>query len=159
MLRTILFNLSFICVSVFASAQTAGLVKVKDIQKLMNTPSDKIQVINFWATWCAPCIKELPHFEKLNDENQNVKVTLVSMDYDLDPDPEKVNRFMQRKKIKSEVLLLAERDPNEWIDKIEKNWSGALPATLIINSKTGKRKFIEKELKEGDLEKLLAEVN
>lgn len=140
-------------------AQPATTVKLNDIRKIISTPSEKIQVINFWATWCAPCVKEMPLFEKLNDENKNVEVTLVSMDYDLDPNPEKVYRFVTRKNLKSKVLILAEANPNDWIDKIDKSWSGALPATLIINTKSGKRTLIQHELKEGDLEKYIEEVN
>jgi len=136
----------------------APMVKLTELQQLINTPGEQIRVINFWATWCAPCIKELPLFEKLNQENKDVKVSLVSMDIDLDPDPEKVYRFVARKKIQSEVLILNERNPNDWIDKIDKKWSGALPATLVVNTKTGKRTFVEKELHEGDLEKLIAEI-
>ncbi|HNV31262.1 MAG TPA: TlpA family protein disulfide reductase, partial [Cyclobacteriaceae bacterium] len=101
----------------------------------------------------------IPLFEKLNQENKTVEVTLVSMDFDLDPNPDKVNRFVARKNIQSKVVILAESDPNSWIDKIDKNWSGALPTTLIVNTKSGKRKLVQKELHEGDLEKLIAEVN
>ncbi len=142
-----------------ASAQQADHIKLKDIQQVINRPSDKIQVINFWATWCAPCVKEIPMFEKLNQTNKDVEVTLVSMDYDLDPNPEKVYRFMTRKNLQSKVVILAERNPNSWIDKIDKSWkSGTLPATLIINTKTGKRKFVQQELHEGDLEKMIEDV-
>ncbi len=147
-----------LAMSLNANAQHAKLVKLSELQKIIGSPSDKIIVMNFWATWCAPCIKEMPLFEKLNLANPNVKVILVSMDYDLDPNPEKVNRFLVKREIQSEVLLLTEHDPNSWIDKIESAWSGALPATLIINSKTHERKFVEKELKDGDLERLLEEV-
>jgi hypothetical protein len=80
------------------------------------------------------------------------------MDLDLDPNPEKVYRFLNRKKLKSRVVILDEEDSNTYIDKIEKSWSGALPATIIINPKTGQRKFVEKELHEGDLERLIEEV-
>jgi thiol-disulfide isomerase/thioredoxin len=153
----ILSTLTFLVVSLWASAQ-ADPIKLKDLQQIINKPSDKVQVINFWATWCAPCVREIPLFEKLNQNNSNVDVTLVSMDYDLDPNPEKVYRFISRKNLKSKVLILAESNPNNWIDKIDKNWSGALPATLIVNTKTGKRKFLEKELKEGELEKIIDEV-
>lgn len=141
-----------------ANAQKPALIKLNELQKMIESPSEQVKVINFWATWCAPCIKELPLIEKLQQERTDVKVSLISMDMDLDPNPEKVYRFVDRKKIKSEVLILNERNPNDWIDKIEKEWSGALPATLIVNTKTGKRKFVEKELHEGDLEKLIAEV-
>jgi thiol-disulfide isomerase/thioredoxin len=141
-----------------ANAQKADQIKLKDLQTMIGTRSEKIQVINFWATWCAPCVKEIPLFEKLNQENKAIDVTLVSMDYDLDPNPEKVYRFIARKKLQSKVVILTEKNPNDWIDKIDKNWSGALPATLVLNTKTGKRKFVEKELHEGDLEKLIEEV-
>ena len=141
-----------------ASAQ-ARMVKLPELQKVMTAPGDQIRVINFWATWCGPCIKELPLFEKLNRERKDVAVTLVSMDMDLDPNPEKVRKFVTRKKLASTVLILDETDPNSYIDKIEKQWSGALPATIVINSKNGKRKFVEKELHEGDLEKLIDEVH
>jgi thiol-disulfide isomerase/thioredoxin len=137
----------------------AKIVKLAELKKVMEAPGEEIRVINFWATWCAPCIKELPLFEKLNRERKDVAVTLVSMDMDLDPNPAKVHRFVAKKKLASTVLILDESNPNAYIDEIEKQWSGALPATIVINSKTGKRKFVEKELHEGDLEKLIDEVN
>ena len=141
-----------------ALSQTPQLVKLDKLQELMAGEKSQIQVINFWATWCAPCIKELPLFEKLNAERSDIRVRLVSMDMDLDPTPEKVLRFVQRKNIRSQVLILDERNPDTWIDKIEKSWSGALPATIILNNKNGKRKFVEKELHDGELEKLIAEI-
>lgn len=145
-------------VALSSYAQKAPLVKLTELQKMIQSPSEQVKVINFWATWCAPCIKELPLLEKLHQERADVAVTLVSMDMDLDPDPEKVYRFIDRKKLQSNVVILNERNPNEWIEKIDKKWSGALPATLLVNTRTGKRKFVEKELHEGDLERLIAEL-
>lgn len=142
-----------------ATAQEqAKIVKLPELQELITSKGDNIKVINFWATWCAPCVKEMPLFEKLGKERKDVKVILVSMDLDLDPDPAKVHKFVARKKLQSQVLILDERDPNSYIEQIEKTWSGALPATIIVNSKTGQRKFVERELHEGDLEKLIAEI-
>jgi len=143
---------------VSATAQPKDLVRLDQLQKAISGEKDRIQVINFWATWCAPCLKELPLFEKLNGDRKDILVRLVSLDMDLDPNPDKVRNFVNRKKLKAEVVILDERDPNSWIDKVDKSWSGALPATLVINNKNGKRKFVEKELKEGDLEKLIAQV-
>lgn len=153
-----LFTLILLAVGLTATAQHAEIIKLGQLQELIQSKTEHIKVINFWATWCAPCIKELPLFEKLGQERSDVKVTLVSMDLDLDPNPEKVHKFVARKKLQSQVLILDERDPNSWINLIDKNWSGALPATIIINGKTGQRKFVEKELHEGDLEKLIAEL-
>lgn len=139
-------------------SQPAQTVKITDLQKMIENKSDKILVLNFWATWCAPCIKELPQFEKVTANRNDVEVILVSIDLDLDPDPDKVYRFMARKKLKSNVYLLDERDPNSWIDKIDASWEGAIPATLVINQQSGKRKFVGKELKEGELDQLIDSV-
>jgi thiol-disulfide isomerase/thioredoxin len=141
-----------------AQAQKAEIIKLGQLQELLKAKSDHIQVINFWATWCPPCVKELPLFEKLGQDRTDVKVTLVSMDLDLDPNPDKVHKFVARKNIQSKVLILDAKDPNSYIEQIDKNWSGALPATIIINGKTGQRKFVGKELHEGELEKLIAEL-
>jgi thiol-disulfide isomerase/thioredoxin len=138
--------------------QQAEKITLAQLQEIIQQKGEHVQVINFWATWCAPCVKEMPLFEKLGQENPNVKVTFVSMDLDLDPDPSKVHKFVARKKLQSQVVMLDANDPNSWIDQIEKTWSGALPATIIVNTKTGKRIFVEKELHEGDLEKLIAQV-
>ncbi len=156
-MRKLLLILGFVLpASVFA--QQAEIVKLKQLQDHINRETDNIKIINFWATWCAPCIKEIPLFEKIGAERKDVEVTLVSLDLDLNPKPETVYRFIDRKKLQSKVLILDEKDPNVWINQIEKGWSGAIPATIIINGKTGQRKFVEKELHEGDLEKLIAEI-
>jgi thiol-disulfide isomerase/thioredoxin len=157
LMKKYLFLLLF--VANIAFAQSVESVKLVDLQKIIQGSSERILVINFWATWCAPCIKELPFFEKVNQSNENAAVILVSMDYDLDPNTEKVNKFVARKKIKSRVLVLTESDPNSWIDKIDKRWSGALPATLVVNTKTSKRELVQGELGEGELEKLIAKVH
>jgi thiol-disulfide isomerase/thioredoxin len=136
-------------------AQTAEMIKLPALQSLIESRSDQIKVINFWATWCAPCVKELPLFEKLNEERKDVRVMLVSMDIDLDPDPEKVRKFILRKKMLAQIYILNEQHPDAWITKIDKNWSGALPATLFINTTTGKRQFVEREIHEGELEKII----
>ena len=139
-------------------AQPADKIKIEDLQKMVGGSAGKIQVLNFWATWCAPCIKELPLFEQLNATRKDIEVSLISIDLDLDPNPDKIYRFIDRKKLKSTVYILDERDPNTWIDKIDKSWSGAIPATLVVNLENGKRRFIEKELKEGDLEEIINSV-
>ena len=137
-------HLIVLALSVFLSvnssfAQHAEIIKFDGLQKILSTNADEIQVINFWATWCAPCVKELPLLEKLNElRSQKVKITLISLDYADKID--KVNQFIARKNIKSRVLLLDDIDYNSWIDKVDKQWTGAIPATLVINSKTKKKR-------------------
>lgn len=139
----------------FVVAQTK-VVKFAELEAILKKKEGPVQVINFWATWCGPCVKELPMFEQVNTNNTNIKVTLVSLDFADKLD--KVDAFIARKNMKSEVLLLDDIDYNSWIDKVEKSWEGAIPATLIFNPATGKRVFTQHELKEGELEKLIESV-
>ena len=111
------------------------------LEKEILSDKNTIYVVNFWATWCAPCVKELPHFEKLNSENKNVKVVLVSLDFK-EQFESKLLPFLKRKSIKSEVVLLTDKDYNTWLPIVDKDWSGSIPATLIINK--GKKVFVEK---------------
>ncbi|HYC86541.1 MAG TPA: thioredoxin domain-containing protein [Chryseosolibacter sp.] len=151
-----LFLYLLVCLPALATAQSAPIIDSKTLIERLNAKSDQIEVVNFWATWCGPCVAELPLFEKLNNEGRSgIKVTLVSMDLDLVDDPQKVYKFVALKKIKSEVLIVDEPDANSWIDDIHSEWSGSLPATLVINHKTGKRKFVANPVREGDLERLI----
>lgn len=124
-----------------------AVVKADELVKRYTNTSDTIYVINFWATWCAPCVKELPYFEQLNAnyKNKKVKVILVSLDFLSDYDS-KLIRFVKRKKIQSEVMLLNESKPNEFINKINPKWNGSIPATMIINNSMKYNVFFEQEV-------------
>jgi len=111
------------------------------LEKAVLSDNNTTYVVNFWATWCAPCVKELPHFEQLNSENKKVKVVLVSLDFKNQYEA-KLLPFLKKKAIKSEVVLLTDKDYNTWLPAVDKDWSGSIPATLII--KNGKKVFVEK---------------
>jgi thiol-disulfide isomerase/thioredoxin len=134
-------------------AQEIPAVKFDGIEDLISEKSDKVKVINFWATWCKPCIQELPEFEKLNSDNQDVEVYLVSMDFV--EDMEKVERFVAARKLKSKVILLDDISYDSFMSKIDKSWSGSIPATLIVDGRSGKKAFYEKQFHEGELSTVL----
>jgi thiol-disulfide isomerase/thioredoxin len=116
-----------------------------DAEKAILKDDSTIYVINFWATWCAPCVKELPSFEKLHTDNKNVKVLLVSLDSKKDLNS-KLIPFLKRKNITAEVIQLTDKDYNSWLPKVDNDWSGSIPATWIVQ---GKRKvFAEREFKD-----------
>ncbi len=147
----------FIIISYNLNAQTAQVIGVPQLEKLLSKKEEKLQVYNFWATWCGPCIKELPYFEAASTSmSADIQVNLITVDFV--EDLEKVNKFIARKKLKSNVFLIDNVDYNSWIDKVDNRWSGAIPATLVINPSTGERRFVESELKEGELEKLINEL-
>lgn len=151
-----LLNLTFALFFCLSTNAQTKVIKIDALQRLINQKDGSIQVINFWATWCGPCVKELPFFEKLNTSTSLAKVTLINLDFVEKLD--RVDAFIARKKIKNEVLLLDEIDYNSWIEKVDKSWTGSIPATLIYNPENGKRAFTQQELKEGELEKLIESV-
>lgn len=111
-------------------------------KKYLNRQDDKVYVINFWATWCAPCIKELPFFEKLNKEysNKNIEVILVSLDFPHLYET-KLKPFILEHHLKSKVIALDDVDMNTWIPLVNPDWSGSIPATIIY--KNNESKFFE----------------
>lgn len=112
------------------------------LSQFINKDDGKTYVINFWATWCKPCVEELPYFEQLNDsyKNDKVKVILVSLDFKKQFE-KKLVPFMVERNLKSDVMVLLDPDSNTWINKVSDEWSGAIPATIIHNGK--KREFRE----------------
>jgi thiol-disulfide isomerase/thioredoxin len=131
----------------FGSVQT-NQVKVYDefsafeSDYLSNLSADTTYVINFWATWCAPCVKELPYFEQLRERNEMKPFKMILVSLDFKSKLEGVKSLIAKKGIESEVVLLADGRASEWIDLVDSTWSGAIPATLVI--KNNKRYFYEK---------------
>src|SRR6218665_1165526 len=128
-------------------SQKASVIKIGDLEKRLHNDSDTTYIVNFWATWCAPCVKELPDFDSITKTSgdQKVKVLLITLDFKEDRES-KVLPFMTRKKLQSEVYLLDELNGNYFIPKISEQWTGAIPATLIVNNKKKHRSFYEKKL-------------
>lgn len=101
--------------------------------------NDTTYVINFWATWCKPCVEELPYFEKIQSayQGKKVQVVLVSMDFERQLE-KKLKPFMEEHKLQSEVIVLTDNKYNNWIDKVDPSWGGAIPVTMIYNAQDKK---------------------
>ena len=120
-------------------------------KNFLNKMDDKVYVINFWATWCAPCVKELPYFEKLNQlyKEDNIEVILVSLDF---PHlyESKLKPYIKEKNLQSKVIALDDVDMNTWIPLVNENWSGSIPATIIYKNENSK--FYEQSFNYTELE-------
>lgn len=106
--------------------------------------NDTTYIVNFWATWCVPCVKELPYFEEIKTKyaSEKVKICLVSLDFK-ESIESRLIPFMAKKNITNKVVLLADGKTNSWIDKVDPSWSGAIPITLFLKGK--EKDFYEKE--------------
>lgn len=127
------------------------VVDFEAFEPYLHRNSDTTYVVNFWATWCKPCVKELPAFEKLNETyaNDKVKVLLVSLDF-IKHFETKLIPFIKQHELQSSVILLNDPRSNRWIDKVSEAWSGAIPATVIYRG--NKRTFYERSFTYEELE-------
>lgn len=114
-----------------------------ELKPFLSKDNDTTYVVNFWATWCTPCVQELPYFVELNKayKNQAFKLILVSLDFKKDY-IRKLQPFVVERSLESHVVVLEDNDSNYWIDDIDKTWSGSIPATLVFKGK--QRVFYER---------------
>ncbi len=118
-----------------------------DLAYIFQQENDTTYVINFWATWCKPCVEELPYFEQLTQEyqGQKLKIILVSLDFEKQLET-KLLPFIEKHQIQSEVLILLDPNDNVWLEKVDPSWSGAIPVTLIYKNK--ERAFFEESFED-----------
>jgi thiol-disulfide isomerase/thioredoxin len=137
--------------SSFTFAQSVEKIKMESLESMIQTPSKNFKVFNFWASWCGPCVKELPFFMKL-DANPAIDVKLVSVDFP--QDIEKAKAVLEKRSIKMNTYLLDEKN---FVERIDNSWTGAIPATLII-APSGKRYFYEKSFTQQELKDVMNEI-
>lgn len=142
-----------------AQAQQIKTVTPQWIDEINASKSDTLYIVNFWATWCKPCVEELPYFEQLADScaNKKVKIFLVTTDMRKDI-ATRVIDFIKAKKLTQQVIFINEVNADKWINKVSEEWSGAIPATLMIKGDLGYRHFKEGELTFEELQLLVNQV-
>ena len=129
--------LSFVWMS-----QKVEVVTFAQLQKYAETKKDDtLYVVNFWATWCKPCVQELPFFETASRKFKGQKVKVIYVSLNAVRELTSVERFVDLKSLQNKKLLLNAPNPNDWIDKIDSSWSGAIPATVLY--KNGKKVFFK----------------
>lgn len=139
-----------VCFSLLAqiivSAQEVRKMKITDLEKIIAESKGPL-IINFWASWCKPCIEEIPYFQEevKKHSKDSLQLILVSLDFAEDF-PEEVSSVVKKRKFTVPVFWLDETNADYFCPKVDPKWSGGLPATLFINSKTNYRKFFEEKL-------------
>ncbi len=152
-MRDLFLIFSFLMIGTVVDGQTISVISLDQLEQRLDNGADTSFVVNFWATWCGPCVKELPYFDQLTVHavGTKTKVLLVSLDFAEHLDS-KVIPFVAERGLKSEVMLMDEAKPNKWIPRVSTDWSGAIPATLFVNTQKKTRHFYEGSFNEGELE-------
>jgi len=162
-MKNLSFNIIILIILTFTSfpvqSQNIEYIKVPELEKILKNPDNKLFVINFWASWCAPCIKEYPHFEKVSEEYDPAKVEFIMISLDFPSQVEKeLLPFLKKNKSSLKVAVMMDVDYNSWIDKVDASWQGEIPATLIFNNMKKMRHFRSGEIDESGLKKMINEL-
>jgi beta-lactamase regulating signal transducer with metallopeptidase domain/thiol-disulfide isomerase/thioredoxin len=114
--------------------ELVALLKPADFSRLKNEARGKVLVVNFWATWCPPCLEELPAFVRLDQEYRARGVQVVAISTDEKSQLKStVIPFLKKQKAQFPAFLVEAATPQELIDVVDKNWSGNLPATFVFD--------------------------
>jgi thiol-disulfide isomerase/thioredoxin len=154
-MKKIITLLALLTIADFSQAQPIRKMKMNELLKMIDTVKTPL-VVNFWATWCGPCIREIPWFEKTMKQfaDKKIKLILVSIDYP-DEYPANIAAFAKKNGYSSEIIWLNETDADVFCPKVDKTWQGTIPVTLMVNNKSKYRQFYNQQLPE---QKLLQEL-
>src|SRR6185437_4423000 len=104
-----------------AQTKIIPVVNFKSLSTYIQPSADTLKIVNFWATWCHPCVEEMKYFKEAGDNyaNQKVKFIFVSLDYKSKKDH--VEEFWEKNKIKGDIYILDD-NPNIWINQVDSSW-------------------------------------
>jgi thiol-disulfide isomerase/thioredoxin len=135
------------------SAQEIKRIKVTDLEKTIKESKTPL-IVNFWATFCVPCIEEIPYFQELAQQYKSKDVSLVFVSLDLrEAYPNKIIAMAKRLNLIFPVAWLDETNADYFCPKIDTSWTGGMPSSLFVNNTTGYHKFYEDQLSREKLEK------
>jgi len=137
-------------------SQEIRKIGAEELKAIINNKVDKLHVINFWATWCGPCVTELPYFQKISKEypTEKVEFTFISLDFPSQAET-KLIPFLKNRNYSLNVLLITELDYDLWLRDVDPEWQGNIPATLFYNNSDKKRLFVNDPMDDIELRTII----
>jgi thiol-disulfide isomerase/thioredoxin len=137
-------------------SQNISKWKIQDVVNYYSKNNDTTYVVNFWSTFCQPCIEEMPYLQSISKKYAKQKVKLVFVSLDVKSFyPKKLNAFLKKYKITATCIWLNETNADIFCPAVDEKWSGAIPATIIIHNKKGYKQFYEQQFTPQQFEEAL----
>ena len=111
---------------------TLDPINTEGVLKLMKNESDKLRLINIWATWCGPCVVEYPEFINIHRMYQGRDFEFVSLSADKIEHKDKALKFLQSKNSAVANYIYSGSEIYKLIESVDKEWDGALPYTILL---------------------------
>jgi thiol-disulfide isomerase/thioredoxin len=115
-----------------AEEVSVEMIDVDGIRQLLKNDSDKLRLINLWATWCGPCVSEFPDLIEINRMYRHRDFEMVTISADSPDKDDKVLEFLKKNYASSKNYHFGSDDKYSLIGAIDKDWPGALPYTLLV---------------------------
>jgi thiol-disulfide isomerase/thioredoxin len=146
-------TITLLCFAIGVNAQEIKAIKITELARAIRESKTPL-IINFWATFCVPCIQEMPYFQEMTKKYESKNVALMFVSLDLrEAYPTKVNAMANKLKLTSPVVWLNETNADYFCPLIDSSWTGGMPSSLFVNNSTGYHKFFEDQLSREKLEK------
>jgi len=154
----IFFIITCVFIVTNLSGQDIKAIKVTELAKTIKESKSPL-IVNFWATFCVPCLQEIPYFQELIEQYKSSNVSLIFVSLDLkEAYPRKVNEMAKKLNLVNPVVWLNETNADYFCPKIDTSWTGGMPSTLFVNNSTGYHKFFEDQLSKEKLDKEIQEM-
>jgi thiol-disulfide isomerase/thioredoxin len=152
MKKIISFLIAYCFFLITSFAQDIKVVKIEELKKEYMKSNDTTYVINFFATWCGPCVQEMPVINKFYQSSKDKKIQVLFVSLDGGIAPAKLSKFIKKQKMEAPVFVLNESSDFSWLPYIDQRWQGSIPATMIVNSSKKVKAFFETPMENGQLE-------